>query len=160
MNNLDSSADVLATNRILYGAGGFGGGYGYGQGGGITLGNGLGTDTNSRAVLHSEIRQVKDNQHLGFDRVAEQAEITRDFAAREAIASNFANLQLGLAGQFAGIQQQFAAATLANSECCCELKAGQAEIKTAIAAQAIVKAAEDRVRTDTKLDILLAKCAS
>ena len=139
---LDTSAGILAQNRILYGAGGYGGGYGYGSG--------IGTDTNSRAVLHSELNHVKANQALGFDRLQEQAEITRDFAAREAVANNFANLQLGLANQFSAM-------TLANSECCCELKAGQAEIKTAIAAQAVVKAAEDRVRSDVKLDILLAR---
>lgn len=147
-NTLNTSADILAQNRILYGAGGGFGGYGYGAHGGV--GNGIGTDTNSRAVLHSELRHVQANQALGFDRMQEQAEITRDFAAREAIASNFANLQLGLADKFSALAMQ-------NSECCCELKAGQAEIKTAIAAQAVVKAAEDRVRSDTKLDLLLAR---
>ena len=145
-NTLDTSADILAQNRILYGSS-----YGYNQCQGVT------TDSHSRAVLHAGITAGNELQRIGFDKITDQNSALANLASEARLNDKFSNLSITLATQFSQIDRRFSDMALSNQACCCELKAGQATILANIECQDKVRAAEDRVRADAKLDVLLSQ---
>lgn len=157
---LEAQAYTNALSRLNFPAPGYGYGYGYGAFGGCP-GGGITTDLTGRAVIASKIDagfdSVKTTQALQLDAIVQQAAADRSVAAEFRNMGQFNDLNAGLLTQFNQVDRRFSDVLAHQQECCCDLKAGQATIIAKIEAQDAVKAAEDRVRADAKLDVLLAK---
>ena len=132
-------------------------GYGYGYG---AYGGGIPTDSNTRAVINEKIESgfdsIKDTQKLQLDAIVQQAAADRAATSEFRSIDQFNALNANLIAQFNQVDRRFSDQQMQIQECCCDLKAGQATLIAKIESQDAVKAAEDRVRADAKLDSILA----
>lgn len=150
----------VATLSLL-GRGGYGGGYGYGGGSGHGNfgfdGSVVNANVEANRVMNAQgqdciSQQISDNADRNRDTVSL---IQSQGSTNRIIDSILASERVNTAS-FNTIEREMAANARAAAECCCELKAGQAQILANQECTTRVADAVASAQQNAKLDILLA----